>query len=96
MSKKKSFWDWLFGTSCCGGRDKDKAYTGEEREEDKDRSGDKDKTLTTRQELEQEFDDQPGSVFREIDLHEDSVYRTGISGEYEQGQDYNDGSVEIR
>ena len=37
MSKKKSFWDWLFGTSCCGARDKDKDYTGEEREEDKDR-----------------------------------------------------------
>ncbi len=89
MSKDKSFWEWLFGNSCCAGRDKD--YTGE-REEGKDRVGDKDKdkNLTTSKRLESEFDEQPGAIFSDVDLNEDSVYRTGVTGEHD------DGSVEIR
>lgn len=68
MSKEKSFWDWIFVTSCCGERDKDK-------------------TLATRQQFEQEFDDQPESVFKEVDLHKDSV-STEVSGKCEQ--EYNE------
>ncbi len=92
MSKSRSFWDWLFGNSCCASREKDKDYTGKERQEGKDRAGDKDKNLTTSKKLEHEFDDQPGSIFREVDLNEDSEYPTaaGLTGEYD------DGSVEIR
>ncbi|MBN8511579.1 MAG: hypothetical protein J0L79_00920 [Rickettsiales bacterium] len=93
MSKDKSFWEWLFGNSCCAGRDKDKDYT-REREEGKDRIGDKDKSkdknLTTSKRLESDFDEQPGSIFSDVDLNEDSVYHTGITGESD------DGSVEIR
>ena len=35
--------------------------------------------------------EQPGSIFTEIDLREDSVYATGV-----YDQEYIDGSVEIR
>lgn len=90
MSKDKSFWDWLFGNSCCASREKDKDYTGKEREEGKDRAGDKNKNLTTSKQFEKEFDEQPGSIFSDVDLNEDSVYRTGVTGESD------DGSVEIR
>lgn len=90
MSKNKSFWEWLFGNSCCTGRDKDKDYT-REKDEGKDRVGDKDKDLTTSKRLEKEFnDEQPGSIFSDVDLNDDSVYHTGVTG------DHDDGSVEIR
>ena len=41
--------------------------------------------------IRKEREEQPGSIFTEIDLREDSVYATG-----EYDQEYADGSVEIR
>ena len=49
-----------------------------------DKNKDKDK-------IRKEREEQPGSIFTEIDLREDSVYATG-----EYDQEYADGSVEIR
>jgi hypothetical protein len=86
MSKEKSFWERLFGsTSCCASREKDRAYSDkEERIEGKENDKNKDK-------IKKEREEQPGSIFTEIDLREDSVYATG-----DYDQDYSDGSVEIR
>jgi hypothetical protein len=86
MSKEKSFWERLFGsTSCCASREKDRAYRDEEeRREGKENDKNKDK-------VRKEDEEQPGSIFTEIDLREDSVYATGV-----YDQEYIDGSVEIR
>ena len=86
MSKEKSFWERLFGsTSCCASREKDRAYSDkEERIEGKENDKNKYK-------IKKEREEQPGSIFTEIDLREDSVYATG-----DYDQDYSDGSVEIR
>ena len=86
MSKEKSFWERLFGsTSCYASREKDRAYSDkEERIEGKENDKNKDK-------IKKEREEQPGSIFTEIDLREDSVYATG-----DYDQDYSDGSVEIR
>ena len=88
MSKEKSFWERLFGsTSCCASREKDRAYNDkEERREGKENDKNKDKDK-----IRKEREEQPGSIFTEIDLMEDSVYATG-----EYDQEYADGSVEIR
>jgi len=86
MSKGKSFWEQIFESiSCCSSREKDKAYTGEkERSDHKENDKAKSKGKASK-ELEDEAE--PGSVFLDIDLREDSVYAMGA---------YDDGSIEIR
>ena len=86
MSKQRSFWDWLFGNSCCSSREKDKNYD-EEKFEGKAKTTDKttDKTIT--ESFEEDYDE-PGSGLSEVGLGENSEYARSLTGD--------DGSVEIR
>ncbi len=86
MSKERSFWDWLFGNSCCN--DRGKNYTKKERDESKNKTGEASKVIKS---LQEEIENEPGSIFSEVSLDENSKYNSYLTGEWE-----NDGSVEIR
>lgn len=93
MSKGKSFWEWLFGNSCCSSRGKD--YVG--REEDEGEAGTKEKresknetreVLKVTQSLEDEIEREPGGfLFTEVSLGEDGGYKLPINGE-RAGEDW--------
>jgi hypothetical protein len=91
MAKERSFWEWIFGKSCCGSRGKkDRDYYTWEKEgrEGKDKD-DNTKSRTSEKRFEEDYYE-PGSGFTEVSLSEDSAYRISLHGEGE------DGSVEIR
>lgn len=86
MAKKRSFWDWIFGNSCCG--DRGKNYARKERDESKNEVAKPSKVMKS---LEEEIENEPGSIWGRVRLDEDSVYNGYLTGEWES-----DGSVEIR
>ena len=86
MAKERSFWDWIFGSSCCG--DRGKNYARKERDESKNEVAKPSKVMKS---LEEEIENEPGSIFAEVPLDENSEYNSHLIGEGES-----DGSVEIR
>jgi hypothetical protein len=86
MSKERSFWDWLFGSSCCSGRDK--GYVNKEKDGSKKETGEVSKVSKG---LQEEIENDPGSIFAEVPLDENSEYNSYLIGAGES-----DGSVEIR
>ena len=87
MAKERSFWEWIFGKSCCSSRGKEEHNYNREKE-GKDK-GDNSKSGTSTERFEEDYYE-PGSGLTEVSLSEDSVYRISLHGEGE------DGSVEIR
>jgi hypothetical protein len=85
MAKERSFWDWLFGSSCCS--DRGKNYARKE-DESKNKTGEVSKVSKS---LQEEIENEPGSIFAEVPLDENSEYNSHLIGEGES-----DGSVEIR
>ena len=87
MAKQRSFWEWIFGGSCCSSRGKEEHnYNREKEGKDKD---DNTKIRTSKERFEEDYYE-PGSGLTEVSLSEDSAYRTSLHGEDEVG------SVEIR
>jgi len=86
MAKERSFWDWIFGSSCCS--DRGKNYARREREESKNKT---DEVSKVNKSLQEEIEKEPGSIFAEVPLDENSEYNSYLIGEGES-----DGSVEIR
>lgn len=86
MAKERSFLDWLFGSSCCS--DRGKNYVKKEKDESKNGTSKPSKVMKS---LEEEIENEPGSIFTEVRLDESSAYNGYLTGEWES-----DGSVEIR
>ena len=86
MAKERSFWDWIFGSSCCS--DRGKNYARKERDESTNEVAKPSKVMKS---LEEEIENEPGSIFAEVPLDENSEYNSHLIGEGES-----DGSVEIR
>jgi len=86
MAKERSFWDWIFGSSCCS--DRGKNYARKEREESKNKTGEVSKVSKS---LQEEIENEPGLMWAEVRLDEGSAYNGYLTGECES-----DGSVEIR
>lgn len=86
MAKERSFLDWLFGSSCCS--DRGKNYVKKEKDGSKNGTSKPSKVMKS---LEEETEKEPGSIFAEVPLDENSEYNSYLIGEGES-----DGSVEIR
>jgi len=86
MAKERSFWDWIFESSCCS--DRGKNYARKERDESKNEVAKPSKVMKS---LEEEIENEPGSIFAEVPLYENSEYNSYLIGEGESN-----GSVEIR
>jgi hypothetical protein len=86
MAKERSFWDWVFGSSCCS--DRGKNYARKERDESKNEVAKPSKVIKS---LEEEIENEPGSIWGRVRLDENSEYNSHLIGEGES-----DGSVEIR
>lgn len=76
MAKERSFWDWIFGSSCCS--DRGKNYARREREESKNKT---DEVSKVNKSLEEETEKEPGSIFTEVPLDKDSEYNNSLTGE---------------
>lgn len=76
MAKERSFWDWIFGSSCCS--DRGKNYARREREESKNKT---DEVSKVNKSLQEEIENEPGSIFTEVPLDKDSEYNNSLTGE---------------
>ena len=76
MAKERSFLDWLFGSSCCS--DRGKNYARREREESKNKT---DEVSKVNKSLQEEIENEPGSIFTEVPLDKDSEYNNSLTGE---------------
>lgn len=89
MSKEKSFWEKLFGC-CCSERDR--AYTSEN-DDDREKETDyKNQTELPPQDLDKEYDEEPGAVLRDVASLVDGAgqdedgdyYHVNITGESQE------------
>jgi len=76
MAKERSFLDWLFGSSCCS--DRGKNYVKKEKEESKNKT---DEVSKVNKSLQEEIENEPGSIFTEVPLDKDSEYNNSLTGE---------------
>ena len=76
MAKERSFWDWIFGSSCCS--DRGKNYARREREESENKT---DEVSKVNKSLQEEIENEPGSIFTEVPLDKDSEYNNSLTGE---------------
>lgn len=76
MAKERSFWNWIFWGSCCS--DRAKNYARKEREESKNKTGEVSKVSES---LQEEIENEPGSIFTEVPLDKDSEYNNFLTGE---------------
>ncbi len=91
MSKAKSFWEKLFG--CCSGREKERAYVGEENDDETGKETDHKQRELPPQDLDKEYEEaEPGGVAGDVASRADGVgqdedsdyYHVQVTGESQE------------